>query len=194
MPAGNVTIPQNHEIPAPGEIVEVRYLYAFPESGCVYQPVYLGRREDIPRTDCTTDQLVYSDRFSMVEYHHQIGLIKVLAEKFTPDIIVVEDNGQSATIEMFQREGLPVMPFHTTNQSKARIVESLALAFERERIGIIPDDNLISELKAYTTERTPSGLIKYGAPDKMHDDDVIATCLAWYAAEHGRVTRQASPF
>ncbi len=43
--AGNVTIPPNHDIPAPGDIVEVRYLYAFPESGCVYQPVYLGRRE-----------------------------------------------------------------------------------------------------------------------------------------------------
>lgn len=28
-------------------IVEVRSLYAFPESGTVYQPVYLGRRNDI---------------------------------------------------------------------------------------------------------------------------------------------------
>jgi bifunctional non-homologous end joining protein LigD len=57
--AGNVTIPPNHEIPAPGDIVEVRFLYAIPESGSVYQPVYLGRREDIPRADCTTDQLKF---------------------------------------------------------------------------------------------------------------------------------------
>lgn len=57
--AGNVTIPQNHRIPEVGEVCEVRYLYAFPESGRIYQPVYLGERDDIPATDCTTDQLKY---------------------------------------------------------------------------------------------------------------------------------------
>src|SRR5207344_787299 len=46
-PAGNVTIPANHDIPPQGAVVEVRYLYAFPESGAVYQPVYLGVRDDI---------------------------------------------------------------------------------------------------------------------------------------------------
>jgi bifunctional non-homologous end joining protein LigD len=55
--AGNVTIPPNHDIPAPGWIVECRYLYAFPESGCIYQPVYLGAREDLTAADCSVDQL-----------------------------------------------------------------------------------------------------------------------------------------
>jgi len=44
---GNVTIPPNHEIPATGQVVECRYLYAFKESGSIYQPVYLGVRDDI---------------------------------------------------------------------------------------------------------------------------------------------------
>jgi bifunctional non-homologous end joining protein LigD len=57
--AGNVTIPPNHEIPQMGTVVEVRYLYAFRESGSIYQPVYLGRRNDIPSGDCTIDQLKY---------------------------------------------------------------------------------------------------------------------------------------
>jgi ATP-dependent DNA ligase len=57
--AGNVTIPPNHEVPAVGEIVECRYLYAYRESGSIYQPVYQGKRCDIPATDCTTDQLKY---------------------------------------------------------------------------------------------------------------------------------------
>ena len=39
--AGNVTIPPNHPIPKPATVVEVRYLYAFRESGVIYQPVYL---------------------------------------------------------------------------------------------------------------------------------------------------------
>ena len=58
-PAGNVTIPPNHDIPAPGSVVECRYLYAFKESGALYQPVYLGAREDIRAAECTTSQLKY---------------------------------------------------------------------------------------------------------------------------------------
>lgn len=59
VPAGNVTIPPNHSVPAPLAVVEVRYLYAFPESGHIYQPVYLGEREDISPTTCTVAQLKY---------------------------------------------------------------------------------------------------------------------------------------
>ncbi len=49
---GNVTIPANHEIPNEGDLVKVRYLYAFPQ-GSLFQPVYLGSREDegIPGAD-----------------------------------------------------------------------------------------------------------------------------------------------
>ena len=57
--AGNVTIPPNHPVPSSGAVVEVRYLYAFPESGCMYQPVYLGTRDDVPAEHCTTTQLKY---------------------------------------------------------------------------------------------------------------------------------------
>jgi bifunctional non-homologous end joining protein LigD len=57
--AGNVTIPPNHAVPAPSEVVEVRYLYAFRESGAIYQPIYQGKRCDIPAADCTADQLKY---------------------------------------------------------------------------------------------------------------------------------------
>jgi bifunctional non-homologous end joining protein LigD len=57
VPAGNVTIPANHDIPRAREVVEVRYLYAFKESGSVFQPVYLGPRDDIAAGDCTVGQL-----------------------------------------------------------------------------------------------------------------------------------------
>jgi len=57
--AGNVTIPTNHEVPAPGWVVECRYLYALRESGSIFQPVYLGGRDDIPSEECTVAQLKY---------------------------------------------------------------------------------------------------------------------------------------
>jgi bifunctional non-homologous end joining protein LigD len=56
---GNVTIPPNHRIPPVGTIVEVRYLYAFPESNCLFQPVYLGERTDIGSEECVLSQLKY---------------------------------------------------------------------------------------------------------------------------------------
>ena len=57
--AGNVTIPPNQPIPETGQVVECRFLYAFRESGSIFQPVYLGLREDIRAEECTTSQLKY---------------------------------------------------------------------------------------------------------------------------------------
>ena len=55
---GNVTIPPNKEIPSEGAIIEVRYLYAY-RDGALYQPTYLGERDDLTGADCTIDQLKF---------------------------------------------------------------------------------------------------------------------------------------
>ena len=55
---GAVTIPPNHKIPKIGTVIEVRYLYAYP-GGSLFQPVYLGVREDISAEACTQRQLKY---------------------------------------------------------------------------------------------------------------------------------------
>lgn len=55
-PVGNVTIPTNHSVPSVGEVVEVRYLYAL-DGGSLYQPVYLGVRDDIESHECVVGQL-----------------------------------------------------------------------------------------------------------------------------------------
>jgi bifunctional non-homologous end joining protein LigD len=48
---GNVTIPPNKPVPPVGAVVEVHYLYAYP-GGSLYQPVYLGVRDDVTRAEC----------------------------------------------------------------------------------------------------------------------------------------------
>lgn len=63
VPVGNVTIPPNHEVRSKGEVVEVRHLYAFRESGSVYQLVYLGVRDDIEPAECSTSQLKFRPPF-----------------------------------------------------------------------------------------------------------------------------------
>jgi len=55
---GNVTIPPNQDIPKTGDIVEVRYLYAYP-GGSLFQPVYLGKRDDVDAEACTVGQLKF---------------------------------------------------------------------------------------------------------------------------------------
>lgn len=57
--AGNVTIPPDKPVPPDGSIAEVRYLYAMPESGALFQPVFLGVRDDIEAAECTRDQLKF---------------------------------------------------------------------------------------------------------------------------------------
>jgi len=58
-PVGNVTIPVNFEVPEVGQVVEIRYMYAFKESHALYQPVYLGPRKDIEVHECVLSQLKY---------------------------------------------------------------------------------------------------------------------------------------
>jgi len=56
---GDVTIPPNHAVPAVGALIEVRYLYAFKESNKLFQPVYLGVRDDLREAAVTLSQLQY---------------------------------------------------------------------------------------------------------------------------------------
>ncbi len=57
--AGNVTIPSDQPIPQVGNVIETRYLYAMGASGSLFQPVYLGVRDDIAAAECTRDQLKF---------------------------------------------------------------------------------------------------------------------------------------
>ncbi|MCD9046760.1 RNA ligase family protein [Luteimonas sp. MHLX1A] len=52
---GYVTVPPNKDIPAPGAVVEVQYLYF--AVGSLYQPVYLGIRTDLTDAACRSEQL-----------------------------------------------------------------------------------------------------------------------------------------
>ncbi|MEE4359127.1 MAG: RNA ligase family protein [Desulfococcaceae bacterium] len=58
VPVGNVSIPPNKEIPPVHSVAEVRYLYAY-RDGSLYQPVYIGLRDDMDMEDCSVLQLKY---------------------------------------------------------------------------------------------------------------------------------------
>ena len=130
--------------------------------------------------DSAVNSMVYMDRFNQIDYTVQVSRLKALAEKYRPTVIIAERNSiGEPIIEQLQRDGLPVQPFTTTNASKAQAIDALSLAFERGEIRILPDPMLISELQAYETERLPSGMLRYSAPEGIHDDTVMSLALAW---------------
>lgn len=54
---GNCTIPPNCAIPSVGSVAEVRYLYRCGAAGSLFQPVFLGERDDIAREECLASQV-----------------------------------------------------------------------------------------------------------------------------------------
>lgn len=148
-----------------------------------------GRHNDftvVSVMDTTLKELVHFDRFSQIGYDLQVGRLAALYRRFRPELIVAERNSiGDPLVERLAGKGLPVMPFDMTNASKKAIIEGLELAFEREQIGILANDILTAELQAFEMSKTPSGLIRYAAPEGIHDDWVISLGLAWWGVQDG---------
>jgi len=145
--------------------------------------------------DCRVE--VARDRFNQIDYHVQVARLKALCDKWTVATILAETNSiGTPVLEMLQRLGLPVRGFETTASSKPPLIESLALAFEREECRWQADPVWTGELEAYERKVSPvTGRSQYSAPEGMHDDTVIARALAWQAVQSagyaGRLPAQA---
>lgn len=132
--------------------------------------------------DVLTKEVVYLDYFNQIDYTVQLDRLSALFAIWKPQAIIVERNIGEMFIESAHRRNLPVIPFQTTNATKQVIIDNLAMGFEQKLLKIPDDEMLIGELQAFEIDKTPSGLIKYGAPDGFHDDGVIALALWWYYA------------
>ena len=127
-----------------------------------------------------TGHVLGMDRFRGIEYALQRMRLAEFWRRHRLPVIVAESNSIGGpVIEQLQRDGLPVRAFVTTAASKSAIVEALALAFERTLIHIPDDVVLIGELQAYEGKPTPSGMVRYSAPEGCHDDTVMALAIAW---------------
>jgi len=137
--------------------------------------------------DCAQELAL--DRFNRIDYAFQRERLKALAEHWRVADILAESNAMGEpVIEQLQRDGLPVRGFQTTSASKQPLIESLALAFEREEVRWIDDEVATLELEAYEMHPTRTGRTQYSAPEGLHDDTVIARALA----NNARLTQAAS--
>jgi hypothetical protein len=75
-----------------------------------------------------------------------------------------------------------VQSWTATNASKAAVVQQLSLALEQGELTLLDDATQKGELQAFESTVTQTGLVRYAAPEGMHDDTVIALALAWSGA------------
>lgn len=157
---------------------------ALPSNSVVFG-VDWGRSNDftvIVAMNAETGDMIAMDRFNQIDWTMQRNRLVTMYEKYRPRTIIAESNSiGEPNIEELRKQGLPVKGFTTTQQSKANIINSLALNLEQETVGILDDPVLLGELQAYTIEQLPSGNYRYNAPAGLHDDCVIALALANYA-------------
>jgi hypothetical protein len=169
------------------------------EDGHVYAcGVDWGRSQDYTVfcvLDCTTRTMVALDRSRGVDYQLQRGRLRALVERFAPSIYTVAEGNSigQPIIEQLWRDGMRIGTFNTTNATKARIIEGLALALERGELRILPDPVLLAELQSFRAEILPSGLTRYSAPEGSHDDCVIALAIALAVADELKVQQQKPP-
>lgn len=147
-----------------------------------------GRSNDftaISVWDILARREVYLDRFTDINFSIQRGRIRALVDRFNLEWVYAEKNSMGwPNVEALQEEGINILAFDTTQTSKPLIIEGLALACEKENIELINDDYAILEMKSYEMDRLPSGKFRYGAPEGLHDDTVIARAIALYGIEN----------
>jgi hypothetical protein len=141
----------------------------------------------------TCRQMVMFDRFNQIDYAFQVERLKAHVDRWKPAGVLPERNSMGEPIvETLLRMGLPIMHGHdgkpgfmTLGSTKPELIESLSLAIEKGELAIMDEPVLVSELLAYERTFTPAGNSKYGAPEGMHDDTVMALALAWNASLRG---------
>lgn len=134
--------------------------------------------------DCEHE--VYLDRFNQVGWDFQRErLLRSLIEWNVTDCIVESNAIGGPNLEAMwdiAPKNIRLIKFETTAKSKPKLIQSLALALEKQTVQWLPDSAARHELLAYQATVTETGYTRYGAPEGGWDDTVISRALAWRAA------------
>ena len=152
-----------------------------------------GRKQDytalsIGCADC--QQELFLGRIKDLEYHIQRGWIANSLQKcYNGDVeLLAEENAMGLpNIEQLRLDGIEVQGFNTTSSSKGTIVQALRLAFQQHDWKWIDDPVGWNELEAFEMTIAPSGVARYGAPEGLHDDTVMARMLMLRQATTGQL-------
>jgi hypothetical protein len=127
--------------------------------------------------DCRVE--VYLDRFHRLPWQQQRDRIKTAADRWNAELLAEVNSIGSPNLEALLAGGTRIQGFITSAATKPQLIQSLALAFEREEAQWLPDPHGRAELEAYEARISQAtGRPQYSAPEGLHDDTVIARALA----------------
>lgn len=136
---------------------------------------------------CHCEHEVALDRFNKIGWDFQRQRILETCKRWGVEMLLVETNSIGApnleALVLAAPESLAVLGFETTAKSKPPLIQSLALAFEKNSLAWLPDPVGRHELAAYEAKITAHGHTQYAAPEGGWDDTVIARALAWRLAK-----------
>lgn len=136
--------------------------------------------------DTKTNSVVDFKRFNELDYNIQKSIIYNFAKRWNNAEIIIDSTGVGEPIyDDLCRSGLVVTPFKFTNTSKIQLIENLIITIQNQGVLFPEIPELLTELEVFEYTRTPSGNIRYSAPEGQHDDCVISLALAvWDLSNH----------
>jgi len=141
----------------------------------------------------TCSKELFLDRFIDVDYPTQRDRIKGVYTRYQEKGFEVELLGESNSmglpnIEQLREDGVPILEWWTSHQSKAQLVQALRLCFEQRAWTWLDDPLGKQEIETYAASVTIHGNVTYNAPKGLTDDIVIARMLMLHQAIAGTFT------
>lgn len=129
--------------------------------------------------DANTKQQVDKLRVNKLSWSELRRRVADMYHKWHLSSLTAEKNSiGSVNIEALQEMGLAVIPFETTNASKAEIMSNLKSGFE-DGWTLLDDEVYKHEFRTFVATQLPSGIWRLAAEGEGHDDTVISTALAY---------------
>ncbi len=125
---------------------------------------------------------VHLERWQATSWEFTLERIIALLERFRARAVIDATGVGDPIFEALERRYPQVEAFKFTGVSKPPLIEGLALALESGKLELLKDDVQKAEFGTLQARQTQNG-VRYGAPDGMHDDTVMAAALAWRAAQ-----------
>ena len=138
------------------------------------------------------------ERFNIIDWSFQRKKIKNFYDRY-PGYLWIDSTGLGSPVyDELRAEGIQIMPYTFTTQSKKTLVEKLQISCDMMRLRFPHDLKILhNEMKAFEYKFNPrTKNVIYGAPETLHDDCVYSLGLAnhglrWAqapAARRGRVS------
>lgn len=173
-----------------------------------YKDIYVGidwgtgKGEDYTAITAFNEkgEMVFLDFFNDLGTFPQVERIitNILPYKNNIRVIEAEDNSiGNPMIDLLKQELKKrgnnalinkILPFTTSNGSKATLVNQFQVGLERKEVKLLDNSVLVGQLGAYeATYNSKTGNISYNGAAGTHDDLVISTMLAYDAYKHNNV-------